>query len=348
LILSDGKTGHLRQSQALAGLAAECLAESQITATVDTVEVSYRRLGRQGLLLSAALAGKYSCQGCLGCFKGLLSSATYQALVSRKYDCIISCGSALSALNYILARDNLAKSIVILRPSVFSVRKFSLVIMPRHDNPPKRSNVVVTDGALNLIDDDYLKQQGALLGRDPSFRPHPSGRYIGVLLGGNTKDFILKPETVKEMLSQVKNGSLKWNAGLMLTTSRRTPVNVETLVKQECKDFSSQSLLLIANEYNRDYAVGGILGLSSIVVVSAESISMISEAVSAGRYVIVCSSKVDERHRGFLEHMAGKRYIYLCEASRIQEVIDIIQKEKPPLPRFNDRESVREALKKIL
>jgi mitochondrial fission protein ELM1 len=94
--------------------------------------------------------------------------------------------------------------------------------------------------------------------------------------------------------------------------------------------------------------VGGILGLSRIIIVSPESISMISEACSAGRYIIVFKSKIDSRHDLFLKYMSRKGYIYLCDALEIFAVINNIRKSSPAINKLRDYETVRGKLEKIL
>lgn len=141
LILSDGRAGHLRQSQAIAGYLRDCLKERNNTAALDVIEVKFKnRLSKSALTLSACLSGRYRCQGCLACLKALLSKETYDCLTGKKYDFVISCGASLAAVNFLIARENLAKSIAVMRPSIFSVRKFDLVVMPRHDRPPQEKH----------------------------------------------------------------------------------------------------------------------------------------------------------------------------------------------------------------
>ena len=78
---------------------------------------------------------------------------------------------------------------------------------------------------------------------------------------------------------------------LVLTTSRRTNAKQEQIIKDLLAACDIESHIIIANENNPDYAVNGILGLSDIVIVSSESISMASEAVASEKPVIVYKGK---------------------------------------------------------
>ncbi|MGE5197677.1 MAG: ELM1/GtrOC1 family putative glycosyltransferase [Deltaproteobacteria bacterium] len=348
LILDDGRTGHLRQSQAVAGIMGDALEEKGIVPAVQTVEVKFKnKFSRLAMGLSSGLSGKYHCQGCLWCLRKFLQRDVFEALSRLKPDIIISCGSSLAAVNYVLSRDNLAKAVVVMRPSYLSTSRFDLVIMPLHDNPARRKNVLVTEGALNLIDESYLRDQAEKLRRSNDGKGFPD-LCIGLLLGGDTKEFRLEKDDVSEIIGQIKSSAETFHAGVLVTTSRRTSAEIGGLVKGEFKDFPPCGFLVIAAENNPDYAVGGILALSSVVIISPESISMISEAASSGKYVIVFRAAMDKRHEEFLGYMADKKYIYLCRPDEVSAVADKLLRDRPTVNKLTDSTKVAVALKKII
>jgi len=325
LILADGKTGHLRQAQALAKIAAEHLWSKGITAEVNIVDVKFKnKLSSRTLILTNPCAGKYICPGCMLCLRFFLAPESYARLIKIKPDVIISCGSSLAAVNYLLSKENQAKSLVIMRPSVFSARRFDLVIMAKHDRPQRAKNIAVIDGALNLVEPDYLKEQSRQFIRETglSFSAEQFG--IGVLLGGDSKNFQLQEAAVQEALQQLKDFCVKFNARILLTTSRRTSEAVESLVKKELIGFE-RARIIIAREKNYLSAVPGILALSRVVVVSCESISMISEAVNSLKYVLVIKSgKMSARRRLFLDNLSRGNYICLAEPADIGKALEKI------------------------
>ncbi|MCX5702680.1 MAG: ELM1/GtrOC1 family putative glycosyltransferase, partial [Candidatus Omnitrophica bacterium] len=350
LILNDGKAGHLRQAEAVAKIAVNYLKDKGIKPNVTTVRVDFKNtFHRYALELSSCLAGKYHCQGCLWCLKSFLAKDTYLSLAGIKPDLIISCGAAVEPVNFVLSRENLAKSVLIMRPSVLSAKRFDLVVIPRHDRFIKRKNVLVTEGALNLIDEDYLREQSGKLVQATGHRLQATGSYIGLLIGGDAKDFHLTYDTILEVIKQIKLISEKYNMDLLITTSRRTPEGIENLLKEEFKDYSRCQLLVIANEKNLPSAVGGILGLSQIVITSPESISMVSEAVNSKKYVLVFNpAGLDKKHREFLRRFSGDKYIYLVRAQDLSKRVDDINKTKPEAHNLRDSLIVKEALKRIL
>ncbi len=136
---------------------------------------------------------------------------------------------------------------------------------------------------------------------------------------------------------------------IIATTSRRTPKIIEELSKSEFSGYQNCKSLIIANENNISSAVGGILGASKIVVVSAESISMISEAVTSGKYTIVFNSKgLSRKHRRFLNHFAKRKYIYLVQPEELSKTINMIIKDNPMVNTLNDNVIIEEVLSKIL
>ena len=375
LIISDGKTGHLRQSEAIAEILKGCLKDKGISANINTIEIKFKnRFSRFGLTFSSCLAGKYHCQGCLWCLKTFLGDDVYRALISIKPDIVITCGASVAPINYIISRENLAKSIVIMRPSILSTRRFDLVIMNRHDRPegrglasdrteghglpsvrqshsqshrpPRRKNVTVIEGALNLINEDYLKGQGE---RIKSHLKINKELVLGVLVGGDTKVFHLSKDLMQEIARQIKLSLEKLDAELLITTSRRTSGVVESLLKEEFLNYHCCKLLIIANEKNIPEAVGGILASSEIIITSPESISMISEAVNSSKYVLVFNSpNLSKKHRRFLNYFAKNKYIYLVNAYDLAGKIEEIWLNRPKIHTLGDNLLVTEAIKKIL
>jgi KDO2-lipid IV(A) lauroyltransferase len=350
LILSDAKAGHLNQAKALGNIVTQYLGRRGIKTNIYTREVRFKnRFSRLAITLSNCLAGKYICQGCLFCLRKFLAKETYADLVRRKFDLIISCGSSLAGINYILAKENLAKSMVIMRPSIFSLKRFDLVVQPEHDSPAARKNIVVIEGALNLIDQPYLSQQSEELKKQAGLDIDPAKLYIGLLIGGNTKDFCLNIDTVKEAVSQIKKAARNFNAEILVSTSRRTKAEIVDLLKNEFQGYPACKLLIIANEKNYPSAVGGILDLSHVVITSAESISMICEAVSSKKFVVVfAATGLKGRHKKFLDDFSAQKYIHLSRSQDLAQTIDLLLIAKPRIKNLNNNAIIEEALKKVL
>lgn len=355
LVLSDGKAGHLRQSQALAKILSHVLSEQGITSVVDTREVRFKNAwAEKGFRLASCLSGKYQCQGCLGCLKAVLQKESYDSLNRVKPDIIISCGSSVAPVNYILSRENLARSIVVMRPVLSGTRRFDLVVIPGHDRPARRKNVLVTQGALNLIDKEYLEACGSRIApllRGDRDKPQAASDklFIGLLIGGDSKEFRLRPQILRKVVRAIKEASQKLDADILVTTSRRSSKDIEAVVKEEFKDEPRCKLMVIANENNIPDAVGGILGLSQVVVCSPESFSMISEAVSSRKYAFVFDERgLRQKQRRYLNHFARERYIYLSDMADLAQRIEEVWTKRPAVHSPDDSLLIKEALARLI
>jgi mitochondrial fission protein ELM1 len=121
------------------------------------------------------------------------------------------------------------------------------------------------------------------------------------------------------------------------------------VIKSQLATYARCKLLIIANENNYPFVVGGILGLSSIIISSPESISMISEAVCAEKYVVVFKSgKLSVKHQRFLKNYQDKKYIYLEEIKDLSARVNQLSTELPQVSFPRDNLKVLEGLNKIL
>jgi len=265
-------------------------------------------------------------------------------------DVIISCGSSLAAINLILSRQSRASSVVVMKPGLLPLKHFDLVVIPEHDNPPRSNNIVAIDGALSESSKAYLKKQGDLLLKELSERKVLLKEHcIGLLLGGDMKKFRLQADKVATVVREVKELAQKLDLDILVTTSRRTSRQVQDLIKNEFSGFDRCKFLVIANEKNYDFASAGIIDLSSIVVVSPESISMISEASSGRKYVFVFNlTGLEGKHRVFIDKFANKKYIYLSEPYELCKKALDLWSRKPAVETPNNLSTIKEALRRLL
>jgi mitochondrial fission protein ELM1 len=203
-------------------------------------------------------------------------------------DIIISCGSSLAPVNALIAKELNARNAVIMRPRPAPLGKFTLAVIPRHDSPRPRKNVLVTTGAPNRISEELMLKEAARLAARLGLKEAPR---LGVLIGGDNADYAMDAVAIETLVSRLKALSEEVSLEILATTSRRTPKEVEALLKKSLGALAACKLLVIANEDNPPGTVPAILGLSDVVLVSGESVSMVSEAANSGRPVLVFSLK---------------------------------------------------------
>jgi mitochondrial fission protein ELM1 len=268
--------------------------------------------------------------------------------MSERYDGIVSCGSSVAPLNRLLAWENRSKSVVVMDPVLPPARAFDLAIVPRHDRPQGR-NVFVTEGALHRIDPEVLEQAGRRLReRIGSSSKHK----LGLLIGGDTDGYTLTPSLMKEVVEQMNRAAAFLGAELLVTTSRRTPAAVEKLLQETWEKDPRCRLLVIANQSNPEGTVQGILGLSSCVVVTGESISMVSEAASSGRYVFVFfpdrQGKRSTKIERTVQSLAREGYVTLCSPQTLSDRMLAVWERQPPLKVLKESARLKAALGQLL
>ncbi|MDD5500193.1 MAG: ELM1/GtrOC1 family putative glycosyltransferase [Candidatus Omnitrophica bacterium] len=354
LVLSDGKAGHLRQSESVAGMAGRRLSSCGIKVNLSFCEVSFRSRGHRILFgLLAALSGRNSYGFCWRYAGRMIREDSLRALERHRPDIIISAGDRLSAVNYIFSRVNQAKSIILMRPSGIGTGRFDLAVIPRHDRGhlffTPAGNTVITEGALNPVDAGYLKEKTEGLKHSGMLKGVPGGVCIGVLIGGNSRGFRIGADTVRALAGQIKRAAEDLDAGILITTSRRTQQAAEQEIKKEFAGYPRCRLMVIANEKNHPDTVGGILGLSSILVTSPESISMISESAASGKRVIVFDGPgLSAKHRRFLDNFSRKKYISLCSINDLAYSIGAMPRGREDTEQLRDNFKVFEALERVL
>ncbi len=353
LVLNDGKIGHLNQSLAVARQIQK--ARSTQGYNIDDtkiilVDVKFKNKFSRMLLSFVSAFATWRCHGCMRCMKFCLEKTSYENLMKSYSEFVISCGSSLAGVNIFVSKENNAKNIVVMKPDIaMASKKFSLLIIPKHDNPPKAKNIVETQVSPNVIDEEMLKKDGESLKRRIQIRERGA---IGLLMGGDNPEFILTTDIVNSIIDSLSKFCTRSDIDLLVTTSRRTPPEAEGILKDRLKNIPQCKLLVVANEMNLDEAVGGILSLSKVVVVSGESISMVSEAISSGKKVIVFSLKkkkdASTKHEIALEDLKKEGYITISKPNDLAAAIERAWNDKRPDKALSDKNNIFEAVRRLI
>ncbi|PIU41772.1 MAG: hypothetical protein COS99_03680 [Candidatus Omnitrophica bacterium CG07_land_8_20_14_0_80_42_15] len=352
LILNDGRAGHLNQSIAVAEIIQKYRKDNGFQSD-DTqykvVDVNFKNSASRCLFNAGSAFSAPYCQGCAKCLKFCLTKKSYENIIAEYADIVISCGSSLEKVNLFLAKELRAKNIIIMKPSLSGLGKFKLVIAPRHDRLKEGKNVIITEGAPNRMNEKKLKSDGIVLAGKINL---PGKIRIGVLIGGDSPEYKLPIDVVNKVIDQLISLAGEIDADLLVTTSRRTPEDVDQMLKAGLGSYPRCRLLVIANEKNMDEAVGGILGLCHVVLVTCESISMISEAKAAFNYTLVLElekrRKARAKHEIFLENLVLGGYIEMVRAENIARKVKYILAKKPQIKKIDDNGKVYEAVGRIL
>ncbi len=203
----------------------------------------------------------------------------------------MSAGSTAAPYCLALARRFGGKSCVIMTPSILGVKPFDMAIVPKHDGR-SGPNVLVTLGAPNSICPALLEEQEKELLSD--YPAHHKEAW-GILIGGDDLNYTIAPLWVNKVLPTLLEAAEGADVDLYITTSRRTQAAAENAIVKICSGNPRVRMLLLASQDPRN-PVPGILGHCSRVFCTEDSVSMISESVTAGLQVAAVTVG---HHHGF-------------------------------------------------
>lgn len=332
LILSDGKLGHLKQSLAFLSI----LKEENIEIAYKIIKFKYRsKLARTLADIFAFFAPK-SWLGYRHCFSFLINDDARKEIDATYADIVVSTASFAASLNKIVAVYLGAKSVSILRPNI-PLNRFDLAIMPKHDRVYSSSSVIIK-GALVYPQDLESKARQC----QDKFKL-TSNKKIALFIGGvltDEEEFLVNLDT---FLHNLKEFSLQNNYKILASASRRTPKKADELIAKHLDGFENTEAIVYPNQQNYDFVFEGFCFLSDFVFVSGESISMVSEVISAKK---PCScvnlENLDYKRKIFHESLDREVYFlnkpYTIDKIKLR-VSDIFEE---------NRQAVKSAIKKIL
>jgi mitochondrial fission protein ELM1 len=157
---------------------------------------------------------------------------------------------------------------------VIAASHFDLVVTPLHDRL-SGPNVISTIGALHRVTPERLAADAEALAPQVAHLPRP---YVGVLIGGPNAAFRFGSEDMRAFADSLRDLAIDTGASLLVTPSRRTgdiAILRATLADVPAFVWDGAG----ANPYF------GILGLADHLIVTSDSVNMISEACATGRPV---------------------------------------------------------------
>lgn len=160
---------------------------------------------------------------------------------------------------------------------------FDVVVTPRHDRLSGQ-NVIETLGALNLVDDEWLengRDRFTCLGALP-------GPRTGVLIGASTDAASLDDRYFSRLLAMLAEQHAQHGGSFLVSTSRRTPPERASQLRSE---FSRWPGLFWGGPEDGENPYAGILAWSDRLIVSPDSVNMVSEACATGKPVTAFASE---------------------------------------------------------
>lgn len=343
LILSDGKRGHLKQSLAIASLLEE--------APPQIVPIHYKfRIARY--LLTLATWFPFEKKGSTLLLKYFLTKETSDSILKSDAKIIISAGHGISAANLFACELLSAKSVVIMTPAGGKQYRYALRIIPAHDLPKPLPNTITTLAAPTFLPSSLLEQETEKLASSLRLS---SRKVMSLFIGGDSHPYRLSLEGIALLIKRIKQLCEVEKIDLFITTSRRTPEKVEMAIKEAFSTYPHCKLLILWRENQRD-CIAGMVGLSEWLLVTEDSISMISEAVNSGKKVIVLkmNSQGKRKHERFIQTLEERGYIRIATPDELEEEGgDIFRGEhqlrcRERSSRLDDQTKIQEALRRLV
>jgi hypothetical protein len=194
-------------------------------------------------------------------------------------DLLIGCGGKAGAVLAALAGRTRARRIMVQRPPVDPAR-FDLVLVTRHDQMTG-PNVLVTRTALHRVTPARLAEAAALWAPRLAYLPRP---LVVVLVGGSSGHYRLDVPVGARLAGQLAEMMRRDKVGLALTPSRRTDPAVVQVFGRTLRQLGAYVW-----DMQGENPYFGLLALADAIVVTGDSVSMISEAVATKAPVLVAA-----------------------------------------------------------
>ena len=312
VVLSDKKPGHYNQSLGVVQNMPEC--------HVDWLEIQYKHKWRDNIIrILISVCGGIVLPTSLihSLLRWCLDATSYDALINiHDADVILSAGSSVAAVNLLLGKILHAKTVTCGRPSPIGIRHFDLAILPMlsWNSAKNRKNVCKTIGVPNPISADTLNDLRSSNEYSLELKDCPR---IGILLGGTDRYETVTVEDAKQIYEICNSVAKQLNTEILLTTSRRTPSDVIAYLKLKFESVDWCPLFVSPDGSSElDDPYQSILSICDLLIVSADSFSMVCEAASSGRQVIVLSlsqinQRQPQRYRTY-QYMVDHSIINMC------------------------------------
>ena len=293
LILTDGKAGHENQSKAFA---------RALGCEFDLVEIHFKSK------LAKALSYLLDWLGVLNTNLTDLTDST-----KRDYVAVIGTGSGTFYAAKAVAKKLGVKCGVVLYPRGYNVKSFDCVLAPAFDRPKAAANVIEIPANLVANDEAFyskgIEDFKAHCGKCSNGGVFECSNAQAVIIGGPNKCSTMTPEWMKAQLDAIFNSKPQTSnlkPEFWVTTSRRTPPNVEAVVDSYPWNYK---LLYSKDHFN---PIPAFVKLAKKLYVTAESTGMLSEACTFGSAEVVALDNLNpgpHKFRRFVDDLRKGGYV---------------------------------------
>ena len=244
-------------------------------------------------------------------------------------DLVISCGRRTAGASIAIRARSRRKSFTVhIQDPRISPSAFDVLVVPDHD-PAKGPGVIRTVGALNRLTKEGVAEAAGELDRRLPHLPYPR---VAVNIGGSNKRYDFSEAQVERFAQALNEMAERDGAGLIIATSRRTDARTKDIL---ARVLTGPNVWLWRGPDDGPNPYPGCLGLADAIVVTSDSVNMVSEACWTGKPVLVSAIEPESgrlarfheqlRERGMTRVFQGRLerwdYTPLDETARVAEAI---------------------------
>ena len=179
---------------------------------------------------------------------------------------------------------NTSKIVQLMYPSEgIGLKDIEFFVVPSHDNKAKQNHpkaFVITGAPTKIFKE---KISGVTKQWEDVFSSLPKP-WISVIVGGAIKGKPWPEEEAKELLCHIKNIQEKIGGSVLITTSRRTGEIPQNIIMEGLKDIPKYTYIWGEKKEN---PIMGFYACADIIIATADSVSMCSEACGTGHPVLL-------------------------------------------------------------
>lgn len=202
---------------------------------------------------------------------------------------------------------NFTKIIQLMYPSGgVGLGDMDLVVVPAHDSEKKRSgkNILTITGASTKIFPKILENEKKEW--MPIFENLPKP-LTAVIIGGAIKNNPWPLENAEKFADELRNFYNKVGGSFLITTSRRTGSKAEKIIMEKLSNIPVYTYLWGEKKEN---PIMGFYACADTLIVTADSVSMCSEACGTGKPVLLFIGKnwLTKKHLRFAKSLIANGY----------------------------------------
>jgi uncharacterized protein len=198
-----------------------------------------------------------------------LRSVDRAALAGPLPDILLGCGGMAGAVGAALRATD--RRVVHVQHPRMPLGRFDLVVVNRHDEI-EGANVIVTRTALHRVNTARLAEAAGLWRLRLASLPRP---LVAVLIGGTNGRFKLDAAVAEGLAASLAEMMRRDGVGLAVTPSRRTDPQAMRILAEKLTPLGA----FVWNGAGEN-PYFGMLALADMIVVTIDSVSMVSEAVA--------------------------------------------------------------------